>query len=214
MTTRIAEANKDHAEFLAWVCLAAARSHLPRGFWDFFLDESEERILSYLAALAVSSRPHPFHYSAFFVAEVDGRPAAALCGFTDEENGFEELGAVLAEADESAGRPPQAAQLGMARMGAFMAVVPQHPPRAWIVENVATLPEFRRRGLVTRLLEPVLERGAARGAPCADIGVFIGNDPAQLAYEKAGFRTVSEKRSEELERTWGSPGLRLLRRAY
>jgi RimJ/RimL family protein N-acetyltransferase len=44
--------------------------------------------------------------------------------------------------------------------------------------------------------------------------VFIGNDPAQRAYEKVGFEVVSEKRSAELERTWGSPGIRLLRRPY
>jgi ribosomal protein S18 acetylase RimI-like enzyme len=77
---------------------------------------------------------------------------------------------------------------------------------------VATLPEFRRRGLVDRLMEAMLERAVARGAKVADISVFIGNDPAQRAYEKEGFRFVSEKRNAEIERTWGSPGLRLLRR--
>ncbi len=107
---------------------------------------------------------------------------------------------------------PKPAQEGMARLGPFMSVTPEHPPRAWIVENVATLPEFRRRGLVSALMDAMLERAVSRGARLADIGIFIGNDPAQLAYEKAGFRAVSEKRNAELERTWGSPGIRLLRR--
>ena len=124
MSTRIAEATKDHADFIAWVCLAAARSHLARGFWDFFLDESEEETLRYLAALARPSRPHPFHHSAFLIAEVDGRPAAGLCGFTDEESGWEDFGAVMAEVDKSLGRRSEAAQGGMSRMGAFMSVVP------------------------------------------------------------------------------------------
>ena len=101
----------------------------------------------------------------------------------------------------------------MARLGPFMTVTPEHPPGAWIVENVATLPEFRRRGLVVRLMDAMLERARSRGAQLADIGVFIGNDPAQLAYEKSGFTAASEKRNAELERTWGSPGIRLLRRA-
>jgi ribosomal protein S18 acetylase RimI-like enzyme len=214
MTTRIAGATKDHAAFVAWVSLAAARSHLPRGFWDFYLELSDREILQYLETLAQTSRSHPFHHSAFIVAEVDGRPAAALCGFFEDESGFREFGPVLAEVDAALGRAPDAGQRGMARMGAFMSVVPEHRPHAWIVENVATLPELRRRGLVTRLLDEILARGETLGASCAELSVFIGNDSAQRAYERAGFEVVSEKRSAELDRTWGSPGLRLLRRPY
>lgn len=209
---RIVEATQEHAPFLAWVSLAAARSHLPRGFWDFYIGPDEREILRYLTALAATEKPHPFHHSVFLVAEVDGRPASAMCGFTEEETGFARLGGVMPEVDRELGRPPEAGQEGMARLGPFMSVTPEHPPGAWIVENVATLPEFRRRGLVDRLMDAMLERAVARGARLADIAVFIGNDPAQLAYEKAGFAAVSEKRNAEIERTWGSPGLRLLRR--
>lgn len=214
MSARITPATKHHAAFVAWVSLAAARSHLPRGFWDFYLDRGDREILHYLELLAQTAATHPFHHSAFLVAEVDGRPAAGLCGFFEEENGFREFGRVLAEVDAAVSRPPEAGRAGMARMGAFMSVVPEHRPRAWIVENVATLPGFRRRGLVSQLLDEMLARGETLGASCAELAVFIGNDSAQRAYEKAGFAVVSEKRSAELERTWGTPGLRLMRRAY
>jgi ribosomal protein S18 acetylase RimI-like enzyme len=207
---RIVEATKEHARFLAWVSLAAARSHLPRGFWDFFIGPDERECLRYLTALAATEKPHPFHHSVFLVAEVDGRPASAMCGFFEEETGFALLGGVMPEVDRALGRPPEAAQEGIARLGPFMSVTPEHPPRAWIVENVATLPEFRRRGLVDRLMGAMLERAASRGARLADLSVFIGNDPAQRAYEKAGFEAVSEKRNAEIERTWGTPGLRPL----
>jgi translation initiation factor 4G len=209
---RIVEATKDHAPFIAWVSLAAARSHLPRGFWDFYIGPDEREILRYLTALAATEKPHPFHHSVFLVAEVDGRPASAMCGFTEEETGFALLGGVMPEVDRALGRPPEAGPEAMARLGPFMTVTPEHPARAWIVENVATLPEFRRRGLVDRLMNAMLERAVGRGARLADICVLIGNDPAQLAYEKAGFEAVSEKRDAEFERLWGSPGLRLLRR--
>jgi ribosomal protein S18 acetylase RimI-like enzyme len=214
MDVRIVDGAKGHAPLVAWVCLAAARSHLPLGFWDYYLDESESGVLKYLEALCTSERPHLFHHSAFLVAEVSGEPAAALCGYFDEELGYKELAAAMPATERLLGRTPEQAQAGMARMTHFMSVTPEHPPRTWIVENVATRPEFRRRGLVDRLLEAALERGRARGATIADIGVFIGNDPAQRAYEKVGFEVVSEKRSAELERTWGSPGIRLLRRPY
>lgn len=212
MSVRIADATKDDAAFLAWVSLAAARSQLPRGFWDYFLMYPERDCLRYLEALAATALPHMFHYSCFLVAEVDGTPAAALCGYFEHEMPYDVLGKAMAEIDERLGRTPEESQAGMDRNATFFTVTPEHPPRTWIVENVATLPEFRRRGLVDRLLGVVLERGRARGASLADIGLFIGNDPAQAAYEKAGFRFASEKRNPELERTWGSPGLRLLRR--
>ncbi|TMG03124.1 MAG: GNAT family N-acetyltransferase, partial [Chloroflexi bacterium] len=89
----------------------------------------------------------------------------------------------------------------------------EHEPGAWVVEHVATKPEFRRRGLVERLIYETLETGRGRGAKTADIGVLIGNDPAQRAYEKCGFEVVIEKRDVEFERVYGSPGARMLRRA-
>ena len=57
----------------------------------------------------------------------------------------------------------------------------------WIVENVGTRPDLRRRGLVGALLERALERGRERGFAKAQISCLIGNDAAQRAYEKAGF---------------------------
>ncbi|HEU5320853.1 MAG TPA: GNAT family N-acetyltransferase, partial [Methylomirabilota bacterium] len=95
----------------------------------------------------------------------------------------------------------------------IMNVLPEHPPGAWIVENVATLPEFRRRGLVDRLMERMLERGRQRGASVADISVFIGNDPAQRAYEKHGFAAAAEKLDAGFESVYRTPGTRTLRRA-
>lgn len=41
---------------------------------------------------------------------------------------------------------------------------------------------------------------------------MIGNDPAQRAYEKAGFRVTGEKRDPGYESVGGSPGLRALSR--
>ncbi len=67
-------------------------------------------------------------------------------------------------------------------------------------------------GLIDSLMAAILERGRQRGATHADIGVMSGNDPAQRAYEKAGFRVTGEKRHPDFERVWGCPGLRALTR--
>jgi ribosomal protein S18 acetylase RimI-like enzyme len=58
------------------------------------------------------------------------------------------------------------------------------------------------------LLREVLARGRARGHEVLQIGVLIGNHPAQRAYEGAGFRVVDEKRHPDFEAALGCPGIR------
>jgi translation initiation factor 4G len=213
LETRVIEATPEHRDFLAWVCLTAFRSHLERGFWDFMLDGDEEYRLRYLAALVTTEQLHWSHYSTFLVAEVEGRPAAALGGYFEAELGGPTLRLAGAEANQRTGRSEEEAAAGFARAASIMHVLPDHAEGAWIVENVATRPDFRRRGLCERLVEVVLERGRASGATLSDVSVFIGNDGAQRAYEKCGFSVVGEKLDPEFERVYGSPGTRTLRRA-
>jgi ribosomal protein S18 acetylase RimI-like enzyme len=212
MATAIVPARSDHAGFIAWVMLAAFRSHLAEGLWDFMIEGDEERRLRYLDALATTRDPHWAHHSTFLVAEVDGRPAAALCGYFDEELGLTALQKGLAEADARLARTPGDVAAGLRRTAPIFHVMPEHDAGTWIVENVATLPDYRRRGLVDALLSEVLERGRRRGATRAGIGVMIGNDRAQWAYERAGFRVFAEKRHPDFEAVWGAPGLRALAR--
>ncbi|RJR40099.1 MAG: GNAT family N-acetyltransferase [Desulfobacteraceae bacterium] len=83
---------------------------------------------------------------------------------------------------------------------------------AWIIESVATLPEFRRRGLVDRLLPRMIERGRSKGHRKAQINIYIGNEPAFLAYRKQGFQWLDQKRDSYFESEIGSPGMaRLVR---
>lgn len=213
MSTRIVEATPEHAPFIAWVALAAFRSHLERGFWDFMIEGDEASKLRYLEALASTDQRHWSHYSIFLVAEVDGTPASALCGYFEEELGGPTLRLAGMEANEAVGRSEEDAAAGFERAKSIMNVVPEHVAGTWIIENVATLPEFRRRGLVDRLMAEIMDRGRARGASVSDISVFIGNDGAQRAYEKCGFEVVAEKLDSEFESVYKTPGVRTLRRS-
>ncbi len=208
---KIVPATREHVPFAAWVMLAAGRSHLPLGFYDFLAGGDEANVLRYLETLATTDVKHFAHYSTFLIAEVGGVPAAGMCGYFDEEHGQQfQLG--MAEADEKLGRTPEETAAGFQRAGSIVNVIPEHVPNVWIVEHVATKPEFRRRGLVERLMGDILDLGRERGATTADIGVYINNDPAQRAYEKCGFRVIGEKRSADFEAAYGSPGVRALRR--
>jgi ribosomal protein S18 acetylase RimI-like enzyme len=210
MEVKIVEARREHAEFLAWVILTAWRSHLERGLWDFVVGGSEEECLRYLEALATTEQVHWSHYSTFIVAELDGRPVSALCGYFEAEHGTPLLRAGMLQANAVVGRSEEEHAAGWQRAGSIINIAPEHTAGAWIVENVATLPEFRRRGLTDRLLVEILDEGRKRGATLAEIGVLIGNDPAQRAYEKAGFEVTGEKRHPEFEAVYKCPGIRSL----
>jgi translation initiation factor 4G len=209
---KIIEAGPEHGDFLAWVCLTAFRSHLERGFWDFMLDGDEDYKLEYLSALVTTEQRHWSHWSTFLIAEVDGRPASALGGYFEAELGGPTLRLAGAEANQAVGRTEDEAAAGFARASSIMNVLPEHVEGAWVIENVATLPEFRRNGLCEQLMGAMIDRGRARGATVSDISVFIGNDGAQSVYEKCGYEVVGEKRDAEFEKVYLTAGTRTLRR--
>jgi ribosomal protein S18 acetylase RimI-like enzyme len=208
----IVDARPEHAPFIAWVMLTAARSHVEKGMWEFMAGPDEARTLRFLEALASTSASHWAHHSIFLVAETGGRPVSALSGYFDAEHGTATLASALPLALQAAGVPPQEFEAGWQAGASIANVAPEHVAGAWIVEHVATLPEFRRQGLIDRLMDAVLEKGGARGATVADIGVLIGNDRAQRAYEKAGFKVIDEIRDAAFEAAYNCPGIRSLTR--
>ena len=209
----IVPAQPEHAPFIAWVMLTAARSHLERGSWDMMTGADEARTLRFLEALAATPGAHWMHHSLFLVAEVAGQPAAALAGYFDEEQPPTSILSVLPGAASAIGMTFDELMANWQGGGAtILNCSPKHVPGAWVVEHVATAPEFRRQGLVDRLMASMLDRGRARGATVADIGVLIGNDRAQRAYEKAGFRVIDEKLDAAFEAAYGCIGIRALSR--
>ena len=116
----------------------------------------------------------------------------------------------MAEVSEKLGRSRADRAAAMERSLPFLSCAPDETDGAWILENVATSPEFRRRGLIDTLLRRILQEGHERGFGLAQIGVLVGNTPAQRAYEKAGFEVVDEKRTPEFEATFGCPGVKRL----
>ena len=192
--------------------MTAARSHLPLGLYDFMAGGDEANVLRYCETLATTEALHFAHYSTFVVAEVNGVPAAGMCGYFESEHGS--IMAGIAEVDQTLGRAQEEIAAGAAKAGSILHVMPDHGDvHPWIVEHVATKPEFRRQGLVERLIAAQLDLGRQRGATTADIGVLIGNDSAQRAYEKCGFAVIDEKRHPDFEAAYGCPGVRALRRS-
>jgi ribosomal protein S18 acetylase RimI-like enzyme len=213
MSVSIRKAGEEDSPFIAWVELAAARSHLPRGFFDVSLDTPEDQTLAIIGKICDSEVLSFAHWSGFLVAEIDGIPAAGLSGYDPAERDTETF--VTAVQDGLARSGWEAAEIEAAfeRLTPFVTCSMETPPDCWVVEWVATRAEFRGRGLVRSLLEAILEEGRRRGFGQAQISLLLENHPAQRAYESAGFKVEEEKRHPLFEETFGSPGMLRMMRA-
>jgi len=213
MSHVIRPASTRDAGFVAWVMQEAARSHLPRGFWDLAFpgpDADRLRIIERVAG----ARPRSFcHWSGFLVLEVDGEPVAGLSGYESPSvSAGTAFVAAVGEALAAEAWTAEQAEAMRQRVAPFLTCLPETPEEAWVVEWVATRPEHRGRGYVRALLHDILARGLERGHTLAQITVLIDNIAAQRAYEGVGFRVADEKRDPTFEAAVGSPGIRRLLR--
>lgn len=214
MSVKIRRGKADDADFLARVMMLASRGHLRRGVWDLIAGGSEENCLDYLRRLALAEPVSLCHCSSFLVAEHDGRPAAALCGFDPRSGGWQTLADAMKNVQRQKGWTQADANASADRTAPVWQCTFDTLDGAWVIESVATMPEFRRRGLVDALMAEVLEAGRTRGHRIAQLTILIGNIAAQRAYEKAGFRVRDEKRHRDFEAALGAPGFMLMVRDY
>jgi len=207
MSVETRPAKSDDAPFLAWVMQEAARSHLEKGIWDFVFPGDESKRLDLLAEICSSDIEHFAHYSRFRVLEVDGEPASALSAYENARFGAKHLDAPMAQILVSRGWTAEDLGVMAKRAASFEVLGYPNPDGLWIVEWVATKPEFRGRSLVRQLLREILEEGRAQGFERAQIGYLLGNVRAKSAYEGVGFEVVEEYRHADFEKDYGSPGL-------
>ena len=201
----IRSADRGDTRFLAWVIQEAARSHLEFGITDFMLPDARQRI-DFLDAMLRTPTRSLFHFSRFLVAETDGRPVAALSGY-EGAGPYDSMDTSMDEAWADLGWPAPELEEVQARLHSILGALPDSPDDRWIVEFVATLPEFRGRGVVSRLIEAVLDKGRKQGFRKTQISCFMGNVTAQRVYERAGFEVVEERRDPDWEAAMGCPGI-------
>lgn len=210
MSTHVRRARADDAKLLAVTDLLALRSHVNWGAYDL-LFTSEQLRLRFLELVTTAEPPTFAHYTCFFVAEVDGKPAGALCGFTEGERVTELWREVKTSTRRTMGISDEEWAEAEARAAPAMACNYVAATGSWVTEWVGVLPEFRRRGVINALLETILDEGRRTGHTVAEIAVLIGNEPAQRAYEKAGFVAFEDVFNLDFERAMRAPGVRKLK---
>jgi ribosomal protein S18 acetylase RimI-like enzyme len=204
----IRPARTDDASFIARNILASQRGPLSRGWFDIALGWDEPQCLAFVEQLAATAQTRSWwHVSQFIIAEVDGEPAASLCSLpaagTDDA-----AAAALKEAAAASGLDRSELK-AIYRRGAYTDNCwIQGGEGEWLIEHVATLPEYRGRGLVQALIDQALAAGRAAGFRRASISFLIGNEAAERCYIKAGFAFAEEKRDPAFEAITGAPGFR------
>lgn len=206
MTTIIRPATPDDAAFLGWASVIASRSQLKRGWFEIVLERDDAFCFEFARYVTVAKAVSWWHWSLFLVAEVDGAVAAALCGFGDESV-YRNSGAAMAEAGDKMGIA-KVEQAQFWPRGAFIISPATGEDDAWTIENVATKPEFRGRGLAEKLMAAQLDVARAAGFKRAQISFFMGNTPAERAYSKSGFVFAEEKTAPDFEAALGIAGIR------
>jgi len=206
MAVCIRRGASDDAGFLAWVMIAASRAHRSRGMWDLIIGADEAGCLEYLRRLAIAEPRALYHYESFLIAEVDGEGAAALCGF-EPRDGWSVVGDAMANVQRDLGWTEWDAAASYQRVApVWTNCMPPDIGADFVIESVATLPRYRRRGLISALIDEVLRDACQRGCKLAQIATYIGNHAAQAAYQKSGFQVLDEKRCPEVEKLLGVPG--------
>jgi GNAT superfamily N-acetyltransferase len=206
MFLEIRDAGPDDDSFLAWLILTAGRAHVKRGIWEAVLNLPEHDCLSFLKLLTISSTPHLFHYSCYLVAVTESGPVSGLGGYDPDTLGYPRLIETLPEVFKKLGKAPTE-EMTAAEPPRITASIPPSVQGAWVIDSVATLPAFRRMGIVDRLIDKVLDRGREKGYRQAQVSIYIGNTPAQRAYENHGFKLLDEWPDKYFEKEIGSPGM-------
>lgn len=200
-------ATKSDAPFIAWVMQEAARSHLEIGMWDLAFPGPDKQRLEILSVLTATDTVHFGHWSRFLIAEVDGKPAAALSAYENSRHGPKNLLPAMVETFKTLGLPDEELMEIPERLSPMASIKYVNHDGHWIVEWVATKPEYRGRGIIYGLLQEILDKGREEGFSESQIGYILGNTPAKNAYEKIGYTYVTEYCHPDFEKTFGSPGI-------
>jgi len=209
MTVTIRPAEKKDIPFLGWVMLTSAQSHLDECPWSVIFAEDEARTRVLLENMMLIPAMPWCYVENFRIAEVNGKPAAAMCGFDPAAR----ITPIITELDV-AKQTFNYSEQQLVEISSRLEVAPLGFPddcdTVWAIENVAVLDEFRGVGLIDQLFEYCLNEGRERGFKRAQIFSMIGNETGQRVFERNGFKIIAEKQNSAFEALFGTSGAKLM----
>lgn len=206
MALSVRSAIPDDVKYVPGLEDMASKANARISAYEVMFPGTVEQRLEKIGWLFLNGKRVWSHYSHYQIAEWDGRVAGMLCTFHKD---LDKTWLWRKTLREMGYNNPQLLAL-VWRMLPCLRVDPARPKDTLIVGSAATLPEFRRRGVITALLESAIDQGRKENYPRMQISVYIGNDAAQGAYEKVGFKVTDEYTNRAFMKRFGPPGARRL----
>ncbi len=206
----IRNATTSDIDFIIWIIETAGRSGRSVGFTDLIFPKSKSKSKTYdfLSDLICSDIRSLFHFSNFKIAEVNKQPVAGLSGYYTPEINSKHFKECLLTTQQKFKLSAEESDAMLNRIGVFVGCFPGLLDSAWVVEWVATKPEFRQQGITNSLLKTIVSKGIAENdCDVVQIAVAKGNTPAINAYKNIGFRYYDDKSSEQFESVFGYAGI-------
>jgi predicted GNAT family acetyltransferase len=194
----IRTAKVDDVSFIAWAILESSRAGKKQGVFDLIFSPAED-ISKMLETLIVHEIKTICHYSNFLIAEIDGEPVGALCGY----DGYRLSWDKMSEALSSMGCKGNYKE----RIASYLLCEPEIEKNTIILDFMVTKDEYRGLGVVKELVKKVLLNARLKGFRKAQTGIEIGSIETQLAYEKMGFTAKEQKKSDYYLKDFGRAGI-------
>ena len=195
---KIRKANNEDIAFLVEAITEADKSGSNNLSYATIFSLTEEAVRSLLAEiLAEDIQGQELCVSSFDIAEVNGQVAATACSWIEGCDG--QSSSLLKATLLNHFVPPECMKTAIAKKDILFEVAIEKPRGALILESVYTRPQFRRTGIFRALLEAKINTVHEQNPDvhtCA-LTVMKTNQSALIAYERAGFRIVSEKTSHD-----------------
>ena len=169
---RIRDATLDDAQALA-VLINFAGEGLPLYLWEGMAEPGQDPWQ--VGRQRASREEGSFSYHNTVVAEIDGTIAGCLIGYP------------------LAAEPKPVDLEGMPAMFVPLQELENLAPDTWYINVVAAFPEFRGRGVGTRLLEAAEQYAIGVGKQGLSLIVADGNVGAIRLYEREGYREIAKR---------------------
>jgi ribosomal protein S18 acetylase RimI-like enzyme len=189
----VRKAEKADCHFLATIILLAeATGFEVTSYTKMFNKTMEELLPAFEKMTDNETEGHPLTYKSYLVACVDGIPASAISVYKEGEFGDSNhlmTGALMTGFD----RKSVAIAFGFLKNHGDISI--QKKPGTLQIDCVATLPEFRGKGLLKELMKAAEQRGKELQTNEIQIQVWKKNEGAVAVYEKSGYKVVQEMMS-------------------
>lgn len=136
---------------------------------------SYEELHAYITHVA-ENKGNIYSFENTVVAEIDGKIAGAMCAYDGAE--YQRLKQPIVD---TLGKDSGFADLKETEAGEFY------------LDSVGVLPEYRGRGIASRLFEAQCQRAASLGHKIAGLIVDTDKPQAEALYARLGFRYIDDK---------------------